>query len=53
MYQGTGTIVKRKDAKGLRLSSVKNQTGLVIDQFGRVFKNTKKLEFVGCGYATH
>ena len=47
MYQGNGAIVNRKDCKALRLSRVKNEPDSIIDQYGRVFKNTKKMESVG------
>jgi len=53
MYQNNGTKAHRRDCKTLRLQGVKNHPDLVIDQYGRVFKNGSKFEFVGCGYATH
>lgn len=53
MYQGTKATFTRKDCQALRFANVKNHPGLIIDQYGRVFENTKKMKYVGSGYATH
>ena len=46
--------VNDKGVSGLRFCGVKDQPGLVIDQFGRVFENTpEELKYIGTGYATH